>query len=387
MRAGDGLSAVEALFGDGGTMNTSDLANERVFAEVKRQCHMGLDSKTLRQRVAERMRRAVPFEGYVAFTMDPSNGLITHAIVEEMGDESGLRVFLEHVYFEDDVLDFNWMVRNRLPVGLLSEATGGKLEQAPRYRELQGPIGLGYELRGAFSTGTQLWGALCLSREKGRPDFAAREVDLVRRIAPHLSAGLRAATLQQELHGDQDSDDDAAGVLVLDAWGMVVQHNAAAERRLEELGDLGRRWREGEGLPDPIWTVLGALKRSLKPETDRELNSSPYLRVRGRSGRWLTLQASRTEPTHTRPAESMVIIAPAGPKEVLRLTASGYGLSPREQEVVALVVRGASTKQISRALYISEYTVGDHLKNIFAKVGVRGRKVLIKQLYLDTILP
>jgi DNA-binding CsgD family transcriptional regulator len=83
----------------------------------------------------------------------------------------------------------------------------------------------------------------------------------------------------------------------------------------------------------------------------------------------------------------MVIIAPAGPKEVMRLTASGYGLSPREQEVVDLVVRGASTKQISRALYISEYTVGDHLKNTFAKVGVRGRKVLIKQLYLDTILP
>jgi DNA-binding CsgD family transcriptional regulator len=368
-------------------MNTSDLANERVFAEVKRLCLMGLDSATLRQRVAGRMRRAVPFEGYVAFTMDPSNGLITHAIVEEMGDESGLRVFLEHVYFEDDVLEFNWMVRNRLPAGLLSEATGGKLEQAPRYRELQGPIGLGYKLRGAFSTSTELWGALCLSREKGRPDFAAREVGLVRRIAPHLGVGLRAATLQQELHEDQDSADDAAGVLVLDGWGTVVQHNAAAERRLEELGDLGGRWREGEGLPDPIWTVLGALKRSLKPETDRELNSRPYLRVRGRSGRWLTLQASRTEPTDTRPAESMVIIAPAGQKEVLRLTAIGYGLSPREQEVVDLVVRGASTKQISRALYISEYTVKDHLKNIFGKVGARGRKVLIKQLYLDTILP
>ena len=166
-----------------------------------------------------------------------------------------------------------------------------------------------------------------------------------------------------------------------------MQHNAAAERRLEELGDLGARWREGEELPAPIWTVLGALKSALRPETDRELNSSPYLRVRGGSGRWLTLQASRTEPTHARPAESMVIIAPAGPKEVLRLTASGYGLSPREQEVVELAVRGASTKEISRALYISEYTVKDHLKNIFGKVGVRGRRALVKQLYLDTIFP
>jgi DNA-binding CsgD family transcriptional regulator len=332
------------------------------------------------------LRKAIPFEGYVAFTMDPSSGLITHALVEEMGDEKGLRVFLEHVYFEDDVLEFNWMVQNRLPVGLLSEATGGKLELAPRYRELQAPAGLGYELRGAFSTGTQLWGGLCLSREKGRPDFAAREVAFVRRVAPHLGAGLRAATLQQELHDDVDGD-DAAGVLVLDQWGTVVQHNAAAERRLQELGDLGARWREGEGLPAPIWTVLGALKKALKPETDRDLNSSPHLRVRAPSGRWLTLQASRTEPGPGRPSESVVIIAPAGPKEVLRLSAIGYGLSPREQEVVDLVVRGASTRQISQALYVSEYTVKDHLSNIFGKVGVRGRRALVKQLYLNTIFP
>jgi DNA-binding CsgD family transcriptional regulator len=265
-------------------MNTADLANERVFAEIKRLCLMGFDSTTLRQRFTERLSRAVPYEGYVAFTMDPSSGLITDALVEEMGNERTTRHFLEDVLFEDDILEFNWMVRNRLPVGLLSEATGGKLE-----------------------------------------------------------------------HG--------------------------------EIGDLGVGWREGEGLPAPIWTVLGALKRALRPETDRELNSGPYLRVRGRSGRWLTLQASRTEPAHARSAESMVIIAPAGPKEVLRLTANGYGLSPREQEVVELAVRGASTKEISRALYISEYTVKDHLKNIFGKVGVRGRRALVKQLYLNTIFP
>ena len=133
--------------------------------------------------------------------------------------------------------------------------------------------------------------------------------------------------------------------------------------------------------------MLGALKSSLRPETDRDLNGSPYLRVRARSGRWLTLQALRTDATHTRPAGWVVIIAPSVPKEVLRLSAIGYGLSPREQEVVDLVVRGASTKQIAQVLYISEYTVKDHVKNIFGKVGVRGRRALVKQLYLDTILP
>ena len=41
---------------------------------------MGLDPTTLRRRVTERLGRVVPFEAYAAFTMDPSNGLITHAL-------------------------------------------------------------------------------------------------------------------------------------------------------------------------------------------------------------------------------------------------------------------------------------------------------------------
>lgn len=365
-------------------MATTDLSEDRAFAEVKRLCYAGLDAATLRQRVLDRLKSVVPFDGYVAFTMDPSSGLITGALVEEMGDERGLRQFLEHVCFEDDVLEFNWMVRNRLPVGLLSEATGGRLGDALRHRELLGPAGFGYELRGALSTDTELWGGLCLTREKGRPDFESREVAFLRRTVPHLGAGLRAATLHQELHDDQIGD-DVAGVLVLDHRGVVVQHNAAAERRLRELGELDPRWRDGEGLPPPIWAVLGALTRALRPDTDRDLNGSPQLLVQGRSGRWLMLQASSTEPTFTRPSESVLVIAPAGPKEVLRLTATGYGLSRREQEVVDLAVRGASTRRIAEVLYISEYTVKDHLSNIFGKVGVRGRRELVKRLYLNTI--
>jgi DNA-binding CsgD family transcriptional regulator len=67
------------------------------------------------------------------------------------------------------------------------------------------------------------------------------------------------------------------------------------------------------------------------------------------------------------------------------LKTSAYGLTKREREVVDLVVRGASTKQISASLYISEYTVQDHLSSVFEKVGARGRRALVKRLYLDSL--
>ncbi len=62
-----------------------------------------------------------------------------------------------------------------------------------------------------------------------------------------------------------------------------------------------------------------------------------------------------------------------------------YALSDKEREVVDLVARGLSTKQISQTLFISEYTVQDHLSNVFDKVGVRGRRALVKCLYLDSL--
>ena len=71
--------------------------------------------------------------------------------------------------------------------------------------------------------------------------------------------------------------------------------------------------------------------------------------------------------------ETIIIVEPPRPQELAWLRVSAYGLSERERAVMDLVVRGASTRQISQALYISEYTVQDHLSNVFDKVGVRGR--------------
>jgi len=68
------------------------------------------------------------------------------------------------------------------------------------------------------------------------------------------------------------------------------------------------------------------------------------------------------------------------------LRTSAYGLSDREREVVDLVVRGLSTKEISKTLFVSEYTLQDHLSNVFDKVGARGRRALVKRLYLDSLL-
>lgn len=57
----------------------------------------------------------------------------------------------------------------------------------------------------------------------------------------------------------------------------------------------------------------------------------------------------------------------------VRRTAASFGLSPREQGVLAEIVLGRTNRDIGERLFISEKTVGVHVGSIFTKLGVGGR--------------
>lgn len=369
-------------------MAISAALEDQVVNEIKRLCNAGLDQRTLLRKVAECLRRAIPSEAFCLSATDPSSELVTHAVASGYGGLKGGRLFFEHIYLESDVNGYDGMSQRwSKPVRLLSEATGEKLERSLRYRELTGPLGLGHEIRGACRAGSERWGGIELTRERGDPDFDTREVRLLRRIVPHLGAGLRASALLSEAPLAESNGEGAPGVLVLDHGGRVVEHTQAAKRFLEEIEDLGPGWQEGGGLPVAVWMVVGALQRALEPRTDRDRDRVPLLCVKARSGRWLTLQGALTEAKPGTPSQKMIVIEPTGPRQIAWLKTAAYGLSSREREIVDLVLRGASRKQIAATLYISEYTVQDHLSNIFDKVEVRGREALIKRLFFDNLYP
>jgi DNA-binding CsgD family transcriptional regulator len=50
-----------------------------------------------------------------------------------------------------------------------------------------------------------------------------------------------------------------------------------------------------------------------------------------------------------------------------------FGLSSREREVLGLIVEGRTNREIGEHLFISQKTVGVHVGNILAKLGVSGR--------------
>jgi len=55
-------------------------------------------------------------------------------------------------------------------------------------------------------------------------------------------------------------------------------------------------------------------------------------------------------------------------------------LTTREKEVFDLLIKNKTTKDIARALSISEKTVRNHISNTIQKLGVKGRAAAVIEL-------
>ena len=67
--------------------------------------------------------------------------------------------------------------------------------------------------------------------------------------------------------------------------------------------------------------------------------------------------------------------------------APGHDLTPRERQVLALMVEGLNNPQIGERLVISVTTVRSHVSNIFSKLGVSNRAEAIALAVRNGIVP
>jgi DNA-binding NarL/FixJ family response regulator len=61
-------------------------------------------------------------------------------------------------------------------------------------------------------------------------------------------------------------------------------------------------------------------------------------------------------------------------------------LTKRESEIAVVVAEGKSNKEIARILNITEGTVKIHLHNIFQKLGIMNRMVLMAKIIREEVM-
>ncbi len=186
---------------------------------------------------------------------------------------------------------------------------------------------------------------------------------------PVVRAGLRALLgTQDDLRVVGEAADGAEAVHLAERYApdlvlMDLQlgdgiDGVAATRRITAL------------VPPPRVIVLTTYESEADILRAVEAGASGYL-----------LKESRPEDLLRAPrgaaAGETVLSPPVASRLMSRVRAPQVALSAREIEILELLAAGASNREISRTLFISEATVKTHLAHVYDKLGVESRTAAV----------
>lgn len=344
----------------------------RLLRRLTDLARSGLHTTQFTRATCETLATTIAYDFACLATTDPATGLITGTVKSHPGDPMDEQL-ARYEYEISDLNQFVELARRPVPVGVLELDTDGHPDRSLRYRDFLLPLlSLGHELRAVFRSAGATWGAIGLYRSTGSRGFTTAEIDAIAAVTTMIADGIRTALIVAPVTTAQLYGAGPA-VLVLGPDDRLRLITPAAEDRVDALGGTIHG-----ALPMPLLSLAAATRAASK-------NAAPApaaTRIRTPDG-WISARAAPV----TSSAEVVISLDQAGPREIVPMIAAGYGLTNREQDVTRLVLIGADNATIASRLYLSPYTVQDHLKSIFTKVGVTNRRQLTATIFFQQYAP
>jgi len=94
----------------------------------------------------------------------------------------------------------------------------------------------------------------------------------------------------------------------------------------------------------------------------------------------MTIIYIRSSIRQSRKEYEQLLLSSQSRQELFELNCKKYNLTPREVEIIVLIIKGQSYKVIGHSLNISEKTVARHVSNMFSKVTATNKVDLINIL-------
>jgi DNA-binding CsgD family transcriptional regulator len=331
---------------------------------AERMCAARPDARALRLGLLDAIGRVMPFDAHAWLLTDPetSVGSAPLAAVPALAELPRL-IRLRYLTPVN-----RWTTLADPPVARLADETHGDLSRSLVWRELLGHHDVTDVASVVFRDAYGCWAFLELWRTGGGT-FSDADAAALRAVVPPVTTALRAAQLQTfaVLPGAEHLPPGPT-VLLLSPDLEVVRATPGTGDRLRLLvpRDDG-----GPPVPAGAYNVAAQL---LAREAGVD-GSPPTARAHLAGGRWVTLRAARMAEGPD--SDIAVTIEQSTPAERLDVFGRSAGLSPREQALLGQVAAGKDTRDIATNMYLSAYTVQDHLKSVFRKTGTRSRRALL----------
>jgi DNA-binding NarL/FixJ family response regulator len=343
---------------ESGVLYADIVTYQRAQQRILRICEAARDSRALRVEVLAELRRVVAFDAYVWMLTDPETSVgavpladIPSALLAELPRLIGLK-YLTAV--------------NRW-TGLSAKA-GRLIDPAHSllWRELLHAHGVTDVASMALRDRYGCWAFLDLWRVGG--SFADAELAFLERLGPAATAALRRCQAQTFNGSAMPVTRPGPVVLLLSPTLEVESQTPEVYKYLQVLVPPDA---DNPPIPASAYNVAAQLLANEEGVDD----NPAWARVHLVDGRWLSLRAGRLGST----GQIAVTIEEASPAERLGVFSRAFGLSDRESELMTHLTSGADTRGLAGRMYLSENTVQDYFKSIFAKTATRSRGALLSR--------
>jgi DNA-binding CsgD family transcriptional regulator len=349
-------------------------ARTRARERIEAVCADSLDARSLRLHVLAVLRQVVDFDAYVWLLTDP----VTAVGVAPLADVPCLPELpaLIKAKYATPLNRWTALQRRKSPAGTLIDAAEGDLTRSLMWSDVLRRYGIGDVASAVFADQFGCWGFLDLWRNSTSDPFTVADAGIVAAVAATLATALRQCQARTFVDPATPHRPDLGPVvLTLDDELRITSRTAASRAWLEALLPPAP---DERAIPASVYNVAAQLLA-----VEKGIDAHPaFARTHLADGFWLALRAARLSSDQTALSHAptiVVTIEEASASERVELFGRAFGLSAREYELLGLLANGSDTRSMARQMSLSEHTIQDHLKSIFAKTGAHDRVTVLSR--------
>jgi len=341
----------------------------------------------------DEMREEVLYHMERIFQCDKSTFFLTRKPYKEL-DFEGVAYRGFESKFMDEFVQYYHQLDPHVP-GLSYNPSIVTTEQLISFKDLMGgeyyndflkPQSIHYQMDMILKSGKRLLGALAFLRPQNAKNFSSRERTKAELIVQNLVEILGKNILLDQIR-------EHSAIFESIAMDMPYKSKMFLNESLEPIymdenakkiiSCLFRR-EEGQGesqffLPEEIYLRCEELKKIASLEEHPGPHQQRFSLDISGAGQQLSILVRLIKKQNRAPV-FLICLESEDPILALNDRLKKSGLTPREREVVYHVCQGLKNNEISEKLYISRYTVENHLKSIYEKMGIHNRTALVHRI-------
>lgn len=297
------------------------------------------------------------------------------------GIESKFFPMFKNYYYKLDPF-YNILSSNPAPSVVVRDHSQNKGKLIEYYCDFLKPQRIHHQMSIYLKSKRRFLGVLGLYRPPNASEFSPLDQAKANMLAPYLGGALENALISEhKIKQDAIIDTIATdmpykGIIVLDESLELIHHDNHASRFFSCLTPPKReQGLPSIQLPEEIYSHCKDLLRQTSTDEDSVPPRKRFELHCQKDNKKLPVHL-RMITYHNKKPLLLLCLTPPECKRNLLKRIRRYGLSQRQAEVVCLLSKGLTNKEIASKLFISRYTVENHLKAIYEKMNVKNRTEL-----------